>query len=130
VVLCAAVSRGQVTLLPPTTTPNVIRSMREFAPDAYYVSDDVAMRVELPRFELPASTQGRRDPGEMQRIPPDRVAACVFTSGSTGQPAPHFKTWGGLMRDVAGEARRLDIGPRHAILGTVPRSTCTGSNPP
>lgn len=120
VVLCAAVSRGQVTLLPPTTTPNVIRSMREFAPDAYYVCDDPGMRVELPRFELPAATRGKRDPGGMQRIPADRVAACVFTSGSTGEPSPHFKTWGGLLRNVAGEARRLDIGPRHAILGTVP----------
>src|SRR5512141_2450536 len=40
VVLCAAILRGQVTLLPPTTTPNVVRAMREFAPGAYYVSDD------------------------------------------------------------------------------------------
>ena len=43
VVLCAAVSRGQLTLLPPTTTPNVIRAMRDFAPDAYYVTDDPAV---------------------------------------------------------------------------------------
>jgi acyl-CoA synthetase (AMP-forming)/AMP-acid ligase II len=120
VVLCAAVSRGQLTLLPPTTTPNVIRSMRDFAPDAYYVSDDPAVRVELPRCELPPATPGRREPGEVPRVPGDRVAACVFTSGSTGEPAPHFKTWGGLLRDVSGEARRLDIGPGHAILGTVP----------
>ena len=120
VVLCAAVSRGQVTLLPPTTTPNVIRSMREFAPDAYYVCDDAAVRVELPRFDLPPATRGRREPAEVPRIPAERVAACVFTSGSTGEPTPHFKTWGGLLRDVAAEARRLDIGPRHAILGTVP----------
>ncbi|MGZ5032826.1 MAG: hypothetical protein ACXWAC_06470, partial [Usitatibacter sp.] len=33
-VLCAAIVRGQTTLLPPTTTPNVIRAMRAFAPDA------------------------------------------------------------------------------------------------
>lgn len=120
VVLCAAVSRGQLTLLPPTTTPNVIRAMRDFARDAYYVSDDPAMAVELPRFELPAATPGRRHPADMPRVPGDRVAACVFTSGSTGEPAPHFKTWGGLQRNVAGEAKRLEIGPRHAILGTVP----------
>jgi hypothetical protein len=41
-VLCAAIVRGQTTLLPPTTTPNVIRSMRDFAPDAYFVSEDPA----------------------------------------------------------------------------------------
>lgn len=120
VVLCAAVSRGQLTLLPPTTTPNVIRAMRDFAPDAYYVSDDPAVSVELPRFELPGATPGRCEPAEVPRVPGDRVAACVFTSGSTGEPSPHFKTWGGLLRNVAGEARRLAIGPGHAILGTVP----------
>ena len=31
VVLCAALVRGQITLLPPTTTPNVISAMRNFA---------------------------------------------------------------------------------------------------
>jgi acyl-coenzyme A synthetase/AMP-(fatty) acid ligase len=120
VVLCAALSRGQVTLLPPTTTPNVIRDMRAFAPDAYYVCDDPAMRVELPRFELPAPMPGRGDPQDLARVPSDRLAACVFTSGSTGAPTPHLKTWGGLVRDVRSEARRLAVGPRHAILGTVP----------
>jgi acyl-coenzyme A synthetase/AMP-(fatty) acid ligase len=120
VVLCAAVSRGQVTLLPPTTTANVIRSMREFAADAYYVSDDAQVRVDLPRFDLPPATRGARDPAEVAPVPADRVAACVFTSGSTGEPTPHFKTWGGLLRNVAAEARRLGIGARHAILGTVP----------
>jgi len=120
VVLCAAVSRGQLTLLPPTTTPNVIRAMRDFAPDAYCVSDDPAVAVELPRFALPDPTPGRREPADVPRVPGDRVAACVFTSGSTGEPSPHFKTWGGLLRNVAGEARRLAIGPGHAILGTVP----------
>src|SRR6185369_13607262 len=43
VVFCAAVTRGMVTLLPPTTTPNVIAGMRSFAPDVFYVSDDDAL---------------------------------------------------------------------------------------
>jgi acyl-coenzyme A synthetase/AMP-(fatty) acid ligase len=120
VVLCAAVRRGQVTLLPPTTTPNVIRAMREFAGDAYFVSDDPAMRVDLPRFELPRPSRGSREPADVERVSADHVAACVFTSGSTGEPAPHDKTWGGLVRDVRGAASRLRIGAGHAILGTVP----------
>src|SRR5512144_644064 len=40
VALLAAVARGQVTLLPPTTTPDVVRSLRAFAPDAYYIAAD------------------------------------------------------------------------------------------
>src|SRR5688572_19013723 len=42
VLFAAAIVRGQVTLLPPTTTPHMIASIRAFAPDAYYVSDDPA----------------------------------------------------------------------------------------
>jgi septal ring-binding cell division protein DamX len=55
VLLAAAIVRGQVTLLPPTTTPHVIASMRAFAPDAYYVTDDPAIDVDLPRHALAES---------------------------------------------------------------------------
>jgi hypothetical protein len=47
----AAVARGQVTLLPPSTTPNVIRSLRAFAPDAYCVGDEANPAIDLPYFE-------------------------------------------------------------------------------
>ena len=118
VVLCAAIVRGQVTLLPPTTTPNVIRAMREFAPDAYFVSDE-SQDVDLPRCDLPegdCAAAGFDIPG----IDADQVVACVFTSGSTGEPQPHRKRWGSLVLDIAGESKRLAIGERHAIFGTVP----------
>jgi len=119
-VLCAAIVRGQTTLLPPTTTPNVIRAMRAFAPDAYHVTDDPQTEVDLPRFALPPEGLGAPGDFTIPRIPGEQVAACVFTSGSTGEPQPHFKTWGGLVLDVQAEARRLGIGPGHSILGTVP----------
>ena len=120
VTLGAALVRGQATLLPPTTTPNVIAAMRAFAPDVYYVSDDAAVRVDLPRAELPELASAADAAFEMPRIAADQLAAYVFTSGSTGEPQPHAKTWGGLVRDVEGEARRFQVGPGHTILGTVP----------
>lgn len=120
VVLCAALVRGQLTLLPPTTTPNVIRAMRDFACDAYCVSDDDAMQVDLPRFELPAEPWKAPRETLSPRIAADQLAACVFTSGSTGEPQPHRKTWGALVRNVQAEARRLGVGPGHTVLGTVP----------
>jgi acyl-coenzyme A synthetase/AMP-(fatty) acid ligase len=120
VVLCAAIVRRQTTLLPPTTTPNVIRAMREFAPDAYYVSEDAGTTVDLPRFELPADDDRDADDFAVPAIAADQLIACVFTSGSTGEPQPHFKSWGGLVLDMRAEAKRLQIGAGHAILGTVP----------
>ncbi|MGZ5042188.1 MAG: AMP-binding protein [Usitatibacter sp.] len=119
VTLAAAVVRGQVTLLPPTTTPNVIRAMRDFAPDAYFVSDDAATQFDLPRFELP-DDDGPLVAFDVPRIPAAQVVACVFTSGSTGEPQPHFKRWGALVADIRAEAARLAVGPGHTILGTVP----------
>ena len=120
VVFCAAVSRGQTTLLPPTTTPNVIAAMRSFAPDVYYVSDDDAAHVELPRAPLPLDEDSPATDFFVPRIEGDQVAACVFTSGSTGEPQPHFKTWGRLAENIRSEARRFGVGPGHTILGTVP----------
>jgi acyl-coenzyme A synthetase/AMP-(fatty) acid ligase len=120
VVFCAAVMRGQTTLLPPTTTPNVIAAMRTFAPDVFYVTDDEATKVDLPRAALPDEDTAADEPLDIPQIPGDRVVACVFTSGSTGEPQPHFKTWGLLAANLSSEARRFNVGPGHTILGTVP----------
>jgi acyl-coenzyme A synthetase/AMP-(fatty) acid ligase len=120
VVLCAAIVRGQVSLLPPTTTPNVIASMRGFAPDAYFISDDPAAQIDLPRFELPAGDAVPGGAFSVPQIESDQVVACVFTSGSTGEPQPNLKTWGKLAIGARGESARFGIGPGHAVLGTVP----------
>src|SRR4029079_468155 len=49
-------------------------------------------------------------------------AAILLTSGSTGQPVPHEKSWGGMVRSVLAERERLGLtGTSSAgILGTVP----------
>ncbi|HEX7559296.1 MAG TPA: AMP-binding protein [Usitatibacter sp.] len=119
VTLAAAVARGQVTLLPPTTTPNVIRAMRDFAPDTYFVSEDPATQIDLPRFEMPADDAPLLA-FDVPTIAAEQIVACVFTSGSTGEPQPHFKRWGALVADIRAEAKRLAVGPGHTILGTVP----------
>jgi acyl-coenzyme A synthetase/AMP-(fatty) acid ligase len=120
VVFCAAVTRGMTTLLPPTMTPNVIAAMRSFAPDVFYVSDDDATQVDLPRAALPPDDDAHPTTLAIPDIPGDQLAACVFTSGSTGEPQPQFKTWGGLAKNIAAETRRFGVGPGHTILGTVP----------
>src|SRR5512141_189611 len=109
VVLCAAILRRQVALLPPTTTANVIASLRDYAPDAYYVTDDAAMQFELPRCDVPPLESRAAGRFEVPRIAADQLVACVFTSGSTGEPLPNPKTWGSLVRDVQGEAQRLGV---------------------
>jgi acyl-coenzyme A synthetase/AMP-(fatty) acid ligase len=51
-----------------------------------------------------------------------QVAAHVFTSGSTGQPMPHVKTWGSLVASTLAASARLGISALSGatVLGTVP----------
>jgi acyl-coenzyme A synthetase/AMP-(fatty) acid ligase len=120
VLFAAAIVRGQVTLLPPTTTPHVIQAMREFAPDAYYVTDDPSTEVDMPRHTLSEPPARAASGFDVPEAPADQRVACVFTSGSTGEPRPNYKHWGPLVADIRAEATRLAVGPGHTILGTVP----------
>ena len=113
----AAAMRGQVTLLPPGTNANVLRSLLAFAPGACYVADESRDDVGLPRFEPDAASSATLP---LTPIAADQVVACLFTSGSTGEPQPSFKTWGSLVADARAAAVRLGAGPGDTILGTVP----------
>ena len=66
---------------------------------------------------------GMRHPGQVPQIDAAQLAAYVFTSGSTGAPVPHAKTWGRLVQCVRARGRppaRRSIAAACAILGTVP----------
>jgi acyl-coenzyme A synthetase/AMP-(fatty) acid ligase len=86
------------------------------------MTDDPDCDIGLPQFLY--AEESTPDPPEwsVPRIDPLQPVACVFTSGSTGAPIPHNKTWGRLISCVYEGARRLGIlGNRpYAMLGTVP----------
>lgn len=117
----ASLLTGKVSLLPSTHTPEVIRQLTQFAPDVFCLTDDPRCQIELPRLMFPdgSATAGSWEPLEIEA---DRLAAYVFTSGSTGTPLPYKKTWGRLVNCVRLEAERLGLldGQSHAIVGTVP----------
>ncbi len=98
----AALLRRQVSLLPPNETP-----------DAHAVLDTVFFPV--PADSGPAAPL-------IPDVPQAHPAAILFTSGSTGDPVPFRKTWGGLVRSALAEVDRLDVRarPGMAVLGTVP----------
>jgi acyl-coenzyme A synthetase/AMP-(fatty) acid ligase len=122
VAFAASLVANKISLLPSTHTPEVIRQLTQFAPDVFCLTDDPRCPIELPRVRfpdlLPGATLSWQPPG----IEPDRLAAYVFTSGSTGTPLPYRKTWGRLVNCVRFEAQRLGLldGRPHALVGTVP----------
>lgn len=119
--LAACLMTGRVSLLPSTHTAEVIRRLIGFAPDAFCLTDDPACAIELPRFQFPPLAR-EPVPWQVPMLPAAQLAAIVFTSGSSGIPIPHRKTWGKLARCVADGAPRLGLheGGAHTLVGTVP----------
>jgi acyl-coenzyme A synthetase/AMP-(fatty) acid ligase len=120
--LAASLVTKRISLLPSTHTPEVIRQLKQFAPDAFCLTDDPACGIDLPRFQFADELQIAPVPWNVPQIPTDQTAAIVFTSGSTGTPLPYRKTWGKLARCVSDGAPRLGLthGGAHTLVGTVP----------
>jgi acyl-coenzyme A synthetase/AMP-(fatty) acid ligase len=118
----AAVLTKKVSLLPSTHSPQFIRQLAQFAPDVFCLTDDPGCDFELPQFHYPDLPGGELAPWEIPAIDAQQLVAYVFTSGSTGIPVPHKKTWGRLVACVREGAQRLGIadGRSYALLGTVP----------
>ena len=123
----AALLADKVSLLPPTLTPEMVRQVQAFAPDVFCLSDQ-AQSLALPQLAwadamaAASPANGKGGPWEVPQIPASRIAAIMFTSGSTGTPVAHRKSWASLVRGAQAEAGRLGLrdGQCHSIVATVP----------
>jgi acyl-coenzyme A synthetase/AMP-(fatty) acid ligase len=122
VLFAACVISSKLSLQPSSHAASTLRQMAEAYPDVFCVADGIFDVAGLPRFEWP-DVLGR-DFGESIDIPQvdvARVVVVLFTSGSTGLPQPHAKTWGRLVRSASAEAVALGLNQKpHALIGTVP----------
>lgn len=121
--LAAGLVAGRISLLPSSQTPETVRQLLAFAPDTFCLHDDAgdAPPVELPGLRYPSTTASIDPQAAMPLIDGERIAAYVFTSGSTGTPQPHAKRWGALVKNARAEAERLGVDRHgHSIVGTVP----------
>ncbi len=120
--LAAAIVAGKVSLLPSTHTPEVIRQIKRFAPDVFCLSDRDDCTVALPQLRYPVMSAGRMPAIAVPQIDSKQRIAVVFTSGSTGAPQPHPKTWAALVGSVQDEAVRLELLRESpcTVIGTVP----------
>jgi acyl-coenzyme A synthetase/AMP-(fatty) acid ligase len=119
--LSAALLRTQVSLLPPNQTPRLLEQLQASYSDMYRLTDELCGQAGLDRA-LTSVADGRAMPvPSVPKIDSAQIAAIVFTSGSTGEPMPHRKSWGGLVDSAraAGERLAIHASPGMAILGTV-----------
>ena len=122
VAFVAALSRGQINLMPPSRAPEVIRDIASHYPNSYYLSDEVANIEGVHSHHFAAQTQTASQAQKVPSISLSAIAALVFTSGSTGKPKPNAKTWAALRIGTQQAAERFfaDIDGRPHILATVP----------
>ena len=125
--LGAALLARKISLLPPTHTPEMMRQLRTMAPDVFCLFD-APHEIDMPGFAY-QDAFARTTPGadlstpiDLPSLPDNQPVADVFTSGSTGQPQVHRKTWGSLVQSARAEAQRLGFGDDNPcnIVGTVP----------
>lgn len=123
--LAASMISGRVSLLPSTYTPETLRHLAAFAPDCQILTDGDPAQLSLPTVHFPALCEAQDVPATMPatpRLDAAQLVAWVFTSGSTGTPVPHRKTWGRLVINVRAEGVALGLDPARpaTLIGTVP----------
>jgi acyl-coenzyme A synthetase/AMP-(fatty) acid ligase len=117
----AALMRGKVSLLPPTRGRESREALLARYPGARVLCEGPVDPAEA--FALGDFLADRAEAaGDIPGIDADAVAAILFTSGSTGEPAAHAKTWGQLCRGASLLASALAHagGAPRAIVGSVP----------
>lgn len=118
----AGLLSDRVSLQPSSQSAETLRNIRQQTPDVICLCDGEFDSQDLPRLDFPDLSAA--DAGAVRAIPgiaADQLAACLFTSGSTGVPKPHYKHWGRLVLNGQSEAKRLGLTERpHVIVGTVP----------
>ena len=120
----AAVSRSITSLLPNSAAAEHMASVSAGIPGLVCIGDQtVPLLTQLPYLRLGEDTvRHTKQAHDTPHVPFDQRVACVFTSGSTGQPQQHYKTFGSLHQSVTAEAGRIwaATGGPCAVLGTVP----------
>jgi acyl-coenzyme A synthetase/AMP-(fatty) acid ligase len=118
----AGLLAGKVSLQPSSQSPETLHRLAADHPGTAWLGEKP---VDVPGrpgtlFPVPAAL-ARPDVHEMPLIDDERLVAILFTSGSTGLPQPHRKTWGKLVLNGRAEAAALGLLQRPlAIVGTVP----------
>jgi acyl-coenzyme A synthetase/AMP-(fatty) acid ligase len=125
VVFGACLLTGKISLQPSSQSAETLAQLAQAYSGVFSVTDGDAGGdgpVAMPRLAYAELVQGLRIAVKtIPDIPAEQVAAILFTSGSTGLPQPHQKTWGKLVENGRAEALGLGLmGSGTTIVGTVP----------
>ena len=108
------------TVLPHNRAPDVLEELSRLHPGAQTIADhDDAQHQGGLRLDA-RDWPGASLTAEVPSIPAAHRAAVLFTSGSTGAPQPHAKSWGSLVRAAQAAHARLPVAAGSVLVGAVP----------
>ena len=118
----AATLRGTITLLPNAVSAETYARLHGEFPQLLALTEPGGDAGGLPELRVGTTGENSLPSVTMPQIPSDRVVARLYTSGSTGVPQPHDKTWGKLVANIlaAAEAQWAWTQGPCSVLGTVP----------
>jgi acyl-coenzyme A synthetase/AMP-(fatty) acid ligase len=123
VAFCAIALRGQANLLPPSRAPQAVEEAMAAHPGSYALGDQ-ALDPAPPGYHRLPPLDGVAAGSDLALplLPAGQVASIAYTSGSTGAPRPHPKTWRGLHAGTAGNRAMLAAvaGESFTVVATVP----------
>lgn len=114
----AALLRRQCTLLPASRTEASLAELASAHPGIAALCDSPQTQAGIRYLPVGDPLPCQAPPAPDTDIPADMPAAELFTSGSTGTPQPHTKTWAMLAQGARILADELN--PNGTLLGSVP----------
>ena len=122
VLFAACVITCKTSLQPASQSRETMHQLARSHPGLFAVGDTAVVSTDAPHFQFPDLEALRREAQTaMPQVPENQVVAILFTSGSTGLPQAHAKTWGKLVLSARAEAAALGLGADPPVLvGTVP----------
>jgi len=118
----AAMLRRQTTLLPSNRAPGTIAELGRSSPGSYCLVDHDLSTPSLPQIYIENTAAPTNIGTEIPSLPLSLEVARVYTSGSSGTPLPHAKTWGALVQGAQATDHCFGISSNRdgALLATVP----------
>ncbi|MDO9433889.1 AMP-binding protein [Hydrogenophaga sp.] len=118
----AGLLAGKVSLQPSSQSLDTLQQLAIDHPGVAWLGERADTVPHMPGLVFPdLDALPRPAVVVMPQVDDDRLVAILFTSGSTGAPQPHRKTWGKVVLNGLAEAAALGLQQRpQAIVGTVP----------